>query len=212
MFSSLRTLCHSISVSTHIYGAAHQWAPLQCLLHDLVKLFGCLGQLEELGNSSCEILHGFQSVPAFQCLVRPVQPEREVSHFSRCADTHVLQRLLVFLRGLHSKLKSETWGWNVSCTTHCVATVQKKRCILIRSKKIMRQRLFEKCWSGEVRGQWFQLSVMILKQVASCWVPVTYSVSHDVKAIFIKNIWNYYMSPGFSSFNQDYSLNSTYFA
>lgn len=62
--------------TTHIDGAAHQRASRQRLLHDAVELFGRLGQLEELGDSTCEILHRLQRVPPFQCLVRAVQPER----------------------------------------------------------------------------------------------------------------------------------------
>lgn len=77
-------------ITTHIYGASHERASLQRLPHDAVEIFRRLRQLEELSYSSCEILHGFQSVTPFQCLIRPVQPEREVNHSSQCADMYVL--------------------------------------------------------------------------------------------------------------------------
>ena len=58
VFSSL-----TLSSTTHVYGAAHQRASLQRLLHDGVQIFRRRGQLKELGNATCEILHGFQCVP-----------------------------------------------------------------------------------------------------------------------------------------------------
>lgn len=64
-------------VTTDIYGAAHERASLQSLFHDAVEIFGRLGQLEELGDTAREVLHGLQSVAPFQRLVRPVQPRRK---------------------------------------------------------------------------------------------------------------------------------------
>ena len=91
-FSSLHfvtpppSLLRPFSRPTHIYGAAHQRASLQRLPHDVVEVFGRLRQLEELRNATGEILHGFQSVAPFQCLIRPMQPKREVNHSAQCAD------------------------------------------------------------------------------------------------------------------------------
>lgn len=80
MLSALYLLYVTVSTTTHIYGAAHQRASLQRLLHDGVEIFRGIGQLEELCHSTCEILHGLQSVPPFQCLIGAVQSEREVNH------------------------------------------------------------------------------------------------------------------------------------
>jgi len=59
---------------THVDGAAHEGAPLQGLLHDLVQLLGGLLHLVELRHPPGEVLHGLGGVPALQGLVGPVEP------------------------------------------------------------------------------------------------------------------------------------------
>ncbi len=117
----LCTLFYFTFITTHIYGAAHQRASLQRLPHDVEELFGRLGQLEELGNSSCEVLHGFQSVAPFQCLIRPVQPEREVNHSVQCADMYVL-RGFDFSQRLQPIC--ETWGRRSCVPSYCPYTAK----------------------------------------------------------------------------------------
>lgn len=116
------TKSDALTSNTYIYGAAHQWASLQCILHDLVELCGIIRQFKVLGNSTCEILHGFQSVPSFQCLIRPVQPEREVDHSGQCADMCVLRGWYFS----HSWLSiREIWGRSRCVTNQCESTLQK---------------------------------------------------------------------------------------
>ena len=59
---------------THIDGAAHERAPLQGLLHDLVELLRGLLHLVELGHPPGEVLHGLRGVASLQGLVRAVEP------------------------------------------------------------------------------------------------------------------------------------------
>lgn len=83
----------AVSTNAHVNRAAHQWASFQRLPHDGEEVFRRIGQLKELGHSTCEILHGLQSVPPFQCLIRPVQPEKHVNHSGQTADMSVFQGL-----------------------------------------------------------------------------------------------------------------------
>ena len=59
---------------THVDGAAHEGAPLQGLLHDLIELLGGLLHLVELGHAPGEVLHGLRGVASLQGLVGAVEP------------------------------------------------------------------------------------------------------------------------------------------
>ena len=64
-----------VTLYTHVYGAAHQRASLQGLLHDAVQVLGGITQVKVLGHAPREVLHGLQGVATFQSLVGAVQPE-----------------------------------------------------------------------------------------------------------------------------------------
>lgn len=59
---------------TNVDGAAHERAPLQGFLHDLVELFGGLLHLVELSDAAGEVFHGLRGVAALEGLVGAVQP------------------------------------------------------------------------------------------------------------------------------------------
>lgn len=54
---------------TYINGAAHEGAPLDGFLHDLVHVSGSIFDFKKLCHSSCEVLHGLCSVSTFQGFV-----------------------------------------------------------------------------------------------------------------------------------------------
>lgn len=58
----------------HVNRAAHERAPFQGLLHDLVELLGRLLHLIEFSNATSEVLHGLCGVSALQGLIGAMQP------------------------------------------------------------------------------------------------------------------------------------------
>lgn len=59
---------------SYVNGAAHERAPFQGLLHDLVELLGRLLHLIEFSDTAGEVLHGLRGVSALQSLIGAVQP------------------------------------------------------------------------------------------------------------------------------------------